>query len=70
MSACCNEYGCRRKKPIMLMFSELTKSWYVVTDYTERSGDGEYRAKTKHQLNADQSDQLTRMQQAYQESKR
>ncbi len=35
MARCCNEHGCRRKKPIMLMRSELTGTWYIVTDYTE-----------------------------------
>jgi hypothetical protein len=67
MSACCNEYGCRRKKPIKLTRSPLTGTWYVVTAYTAdpmlRTPDGEpvYRASTKHALEASQQEQLTAM---------
>jgi hypothetical protein len=28
VSGCCNEHGCRRKKPIKLGRSPLTGTWY------------------------------------------
>ncbi len=63
MAGCCNEHGCRRKKPIMPMRSGLTGTWYVVTDYTNR-GEGRYEAKTKHALSPDQAAQLDAMREA------
>ena len=60
MSECCNEYGCKRKKPVMLMRSDLTETWYVVTDYTKR-GEGQFTAKVKHRLADNQQQQLEDM---------
>ncbi len=70
MSACCNESTCRRKKPIKLMRSGLTGTWYVVTDYTERvsptpGGEPLYVAKVKHELDPAVAIQLEAMREAY-----
>jgi hypothetical protein len=64
MSGCCNEYGCRRKKPIKLMRSPLTGTWYVVTAYTDQGG-GIYRASTKHALEPQMQEQLEAMREAF-----
>lgn len=60
MGGCCNEMGCRRRKPMMLMRSDLTGAWYVVTAYTEQ-GDGLFRASAKHRLPDNSQDQLEDM---------
>lgn len=60
MSACCNEVGCRRARPMMLMRSDLTGTWYVVTDYQDL-GDGHYCAKAKHRLPDNTQEQLESM---------
>lgn len=60
MSGCCNEYGCRRKKPVKLTRSPLTGTWYVVTAYTERDN-GMLVASTKHALEPDVQEQLEAM---------
>lgn len=60
MSGCCNEHGCERKNPILLIRSDLTDTWYVVTDYTDK-GNGHFVAKTKHRLSDDQQRQLEQM---------
>jgi hypothetical protein len=65
MSACCSEYGCRRKKPVKLTRSPLTGTWYVVTAYTDK-GDGIYRASTKHALEPQMQEQLEAMREALQ----
>jgi hypothetical protein len=49
MGGCCNEHGCRRKKPVKLVRSGLTGTWYVVTAYTDR-GNGRIEALAKHAL--------------------
>lgn len=66
MSGCCNEMGCRRKKPVQLTRSPLTDTWYVVTDHTEKAN-GLLVAKTKHRLPDDQQRQLNDMLAAYRE---
>jgi hypothetical protein len=57
MSGCCNEHGCRRKKPVKLTRSPLTGTWYVVTAYTERDN-GMLAASTKHALEEHTQKQL------------
>ena len=61
MSGCCDEMGCRRTKPMMLMRSALTGVWYVVTDYRERGSHGLFWSKTRHRLRDDQQAQLNEM---------
>jgi hypothetical protein len=67
VSGCCNEYGCRRKKPLHLMRDDLTGTWYVVTAYTEhavlRTPEGKplYRVTTRHALEPFQQEQLEAM---------
>ncbi len=67
--SCCSEPGCRRKKPIKLMRSDLTGTWYVVTDYTERTpltpeAEPMYVAKVKHELEPTAAIQLEAMRDA------
>ena len=45
---------------VMLMRSDLTGTWYVVTDYTHQ-GEGHYRSKAKHRLPSEMQEQLERM---------
>lgn len=33
MSACCNEYDCTRKYPVLVRRSGLTGRWYAITRY-------------------------------------
>lgn len=62
---CCNEMGCRRKKPIKLMRSELSGTWYFVTDYTHaKHGEDTWRATTKHEVDPAQARQLEAMRDA------
>jgi hypothetical protein len=64
VSGCCSEYGCRRKKPVKLIRSPLTGTWYVVTAYTERDN-GMLVASTKHALEPSQQKQLETMLEAF-----
>jgi hypothetical protein len=67
MGGCCNEYGCRRKKPIKLTRSPLTGTWYVVTAYTGMGG-GILRATTKHALEPEAQEMLESMWKALDET--
>lgn len=50
MSACCTERGCRRKQPMLIMLSELTQTWYIVTKCKLVEESGVYFAQEKHRL--------------------
>lgn len=45
--ACCDEWRCRRSQPMRVARSELTGTWYVVTEYAERAG-GAFESRQKH----------------------
>jgi hypothetical protein len=51
---CCNEYRCRRTKPLLIFRGSLTGRWYVATDYKSRPGGG-LEALQKH----DVTDEMT-----------
>jgi hypothetical protein len=63
VSACCPESSCRRTQPMMLMRSDLTGTWYVVTRWRRLPGAPEtsYLAVAKHRLPDDQQAQLERL---------
>ena len=52
MSECCNEYNCKRKKPVLVRRSVFSGRWTVVTDYTVLDG-GLVSAKVRHDINDD-----------------
>lgn len=60
MSGCCIEHNCRRSKPIRVLRSALSGSWYAVTDYIDR-GNGLIEAKTKHRLANEDQETLNRL---------
>jgi len=49
---CCDDYKCRRKKPILVRQGWLSKAWYVVTDYKDM-GNGSICATTRHEVTED-----------------
>jgi hypothetical protein len=49
MTACCDEYGCRRKQPIHLYLGELTGQVFAATHAHERSP-GHWTAYRKHDV--------------------
>lgn len=55
--ACCDDYKCKRTKPILVRQSELTGCWYVVTAYKDE-GNGIICATTRHEITADFSEYL------------
>jgi hypothetical protein len=49
---CCNDYKCRRVKPMLVRRSEMTGTWYVITDY-KRLGNGIISSITRHEITDD-----------------
>jgi hypothetical protein len=35
---CCNEYGCKRKNPVLIRQGPFSDRWYAGTSYTEKDG--------------------------------
>jgi hypothetical protein len=52
MSDCCNEYKCKRKKPILVRRGALSGHWVVITDYTQLDN-GIISSNTKHDVTDD-----------------
>jgi len=53
---CCDEHRCQRHQPIRVVRSELTGTWYAVTQYAERVG-GAIESLQKHRIA--EADQVT-----------
>ena len=50
---CCNEYRCRRTKPIVIRRGGLSGRWYAITDYGPVKGyDHLIEARQKHDITA------------------
>lgn len=39
MSGCCNERGCTRKQPFLILQSPLSKRYYLVTEHYDDGSD-------------------------------
>ena len=64
--ACCEEWGCARNKPIQLMQSGLTQTWYCVTDYEAVPDvDGLFESLAKHRVPDELGRLLTAWKNAY-----
>jgi hypothetical protein len=54
---CCREHRCRRSQPIRVFRSELTGTWYAVTEWADRGG-GSIEAMQKHRVHPHDAEQL------------
>lgn len=54
---CCLEHRCRRSQPIRVFRSELTGTWYAVTQWADR-GEGRIESVQKHRVHTGDAQQL------------
>lgn len=50
MTGCCNERGCTRSQPFLILPSRLGDGWYLVTRYKRNEATGGVEAYEKHDI--------------------